>query len=91
MEKWHKTTLRLDATLQASIAAHANYFGCSQQHLMRELLRIGAEKMQEFQLLSAEDQVLFMPENAGIMVLPSLPGEGRKIARRDERDDRARL
>jgi len=88
---WYRTTLRLDPTLHADLKAHAGYFGCSQQHLIRELLRVSLEKMQEFRLLSPEDQSLFMPEGTGVVVLPSLPdaspvpGEGRKKARPDKR------
>lgn len=84
--EWYRTTLRLDPDLHASLAQHATYFGCSQQHLLRELLRVSLEKIQEFCLLSPEDQALFMPEGEGLVVLPSLPGspasaeeEGRKV------------
>ena len=91
--EWYRTTLRLDPDLHTSLEKHAKYFGCSKQHLLRELLRIGLEKMQEFTLLSPEDQALFMPENEGVVVLPSLsetpthPGEGRKKSRLDRRAD----
>ena len=84
--EWYRTTLRLDPDLHASLAKHAHYFECSQQHMLRELLRVGLEKMQEFCQLSSEDQALFMPEGEGLVVLPSLPDppasaeeRGRKV------------
>ena len=53
--EWYRTTLRLDPDLHASLAKHSKYFKCSQQHMLRELLRVGLEKMQEFCQLSSED------------------------------------